>query len=283
MTYGRGAKASAQSLGEYGIIIALISVVCMSALILLGPNISTLLGNVSGALGQNQNLTAKPSSSPAVTAVDTTTVSSSSGTVTAPQPMAVSVQMDKKSGQIQLSNLENASGGKVITSSQGTKLAGLALLRLSQTATTNNGEPPDPVSLALIKQLAEFGQQMAAEEASLKLPPSTDPSSAAYAEYYNSGLSQQGLSNFLNTYDKLQQLIGNNPNYSNIMQQVNDYTGIATEITVNNYVKSYLPLAPSDIAQASRGTDITTKPLSVEFSPADIQAAMGQMAQLASP
>jgi hypothetical protein len=232
-------------------------------------------------LGQKQNQTAISTSTPVVTPVDTATVasSSSSGAGTASQPMAVSVQMDKKSGQIQLSNLENASGGKVITSSQGTKLAGLALLRLSQTAATNNGEPPDPVSLALIKQLAEFGQQMAAEEASLKLPPSTDPSSAAYAEYYNSGLSQQGLGNFVDTYDKLQQQIGSNPNYSNIMQQVNDYVGIATQITVNNYAKDYFPLS----TEAIRGTDITTKPLSVQFSPADIQAAMNQMSQITGP
>jgi pilus assembly protein Flp/PilA len=39
-----------QALAEYGLILALIAVVCVAALILLGGNISTTLGNIAGQL-----------------------------------------------------------------------------------------------------------------------------------------------------------------------------------------------------------------------------------------
>ena len=47
----RSTKNRGQSLAEYGLILALIAVACISALTTLGSNVATMMGNITGAIG----------------------------------------------------------------------------------------------------------------------------------------------------------------------------------------------------------------------------------------
>jgi hypothetical protein len=264
-------RVVAQSLAEYSLTIGLIAIISLAALMLLGKNINLLWAGLGNSLSEQD----------ATSSVATATPVSggSSGGTTPSDVKTVSFSMDAETGQLQMTNLENGGGGKITTSSQGTDLAALALLRLSNTATANDGEPADAETIGLIRQLAELGQKMAEQQASLKLPPSADRKSAAYKEFYYSGLVGTADS-FSQIYDKLNAQIGSQPKYSNLLKQVNDYTGIASQSTWMNYMKNY-GSNEANIALSVRGTNITTKELTTPFDPADIQAAMAKMAPLA--
>lgn len=264
-------RFAAQSLAEYSLTIGLIAIISLAALMLLGKNINLLWAGLGNSISEQDTTSSIATSAP--------TSSGSSGGVASSNARAVSFSMDAETGQIQMTNLENGGGGKITTSSQGTDLAALALLRLSNTATTNDGEPADPETIGLIRQLAELGQKMAEQQASLKLPPSADRKSAAYKEFYYSGLVGTADS-FSQIYDKLNAQIGGQTKYSNLLKQVNDYTGIASQSTWMNYMKNY-GSNEANIALSVRGTDITTKELTTPFDPADIKAAMEKMAPLA--
>lgn len=266
-------RVVAQSLAEYSLTIGLIAIISLAALMLLGKNINLLWAGLGNSLSEQDK-------APSVATATPVSGGASGGAGTTPSDVkTVSFSMDPETGQLQMTNLENGGGGKITTSSQGTDLAALALLRLSNTATTNDGEPADEETIGLIRQLAELGQKMAEQQASLKLPPSTDRKSAAYKEFYYSGLVGTADS-FSQIYDKLNAQIGSQPKYSNLLKQVNDYTGIASQSTWMNYMKNY-GSNEANIALSVRGTNITTKELTTPFDPADIQAAMAKMAPLA--
>lgn len=263
-------RLAAQSLSEYSLTIGLVAVISIAALMLLGKNIGMLWAGLGGSMGGGETVA---SVAPGVAA-------GASAEAGGGDAVSVSFSVDPKTGQIQMSSLENGGSGKITTSSQGTDLAALALLRLSNTATTDDGQPADPETLGLIQQLATLGSKMAEQQASLKLPASSDRASAAYREFYYSGLVESSKQ-FTQVYDQLNAQIGSQPKYSQLIKQVNDYTGIASQSTFRNYVQNY-GSSQENIARSVRGTDITTAALTTPFDPADIKTAMEKMAPLAT-
>ena len=276
----------AQTTSEYAMILALVAVICIAALTLLGKNINALLAGFGGSMPKSQSVTPPGGNNTTAVASTTTAAVPTAATATAATTTAVGVSMDASTGQIQLSNLDSGTSGKITTSSQGTELAALALQRLAKTALTDDGQPPDPVSLGLIQKLADLGHSLASEQSSITLPPPANSkasdylSSATYSQFYYSGMLQTA-DTFYNTYAQLDQLIGSNPRYSNIMSQVQDYAGLASSITHQNYIAEYNPAATaSGVSNSIQGTNYATNPANVQFDPADIHTAMTSMSQL---
>lgn len=269
-----------QSLTEYGLLITLVALIAVAALVLLGGSISETLASMMGpAQASAPAEQSSPPGSEKSKPPSTTTVEAQPPAA-APSEKQLGASYDPNSGIIVLSGLDSGSSGRVTTSSQGTEAAALALKRLSEIATKDDGTPADPDTLGILGDLAALGHKLAQQEGSLKMQPSTDTNSKAYLEYYNSGINDT-YNEYVALHRKLEGMLGSNPEYSNLMTQVQDYSGIISGIGAFNFISQYIEtdtltgsqMTLDHIRTGMVGTDLTLEPLSVPLEPLNMQTS----------
>lgn len=207
---------------EYGIILALVAVVCVSALILFGGSVQGTLGNVSskvgGGGGGTMSLLAPVSrpGNPAGTSL--ATYNPETGTITFPTSVSPSTNSS--------STATNA------TSVEGSVTAVSAQLReLAMNWKSSDGKPLDESIRNKILDLANRGQDIASmQEAAVKNPNDSEGNLQGLTD--KAGFYIQSHKALMADLGPLQ----NDPDFQALNKQIDTYSGIITAVNAKNFI-----------------------------------------------
>jgi Flp pilus assembly pilin Flp len=271
----RSTMEKGQGLNEYGLLLAVIAVASLSALSLLGGNISELFSGLPNLSIQ----TPKASSATPVTAQasspsvksseislisaqqDTGTVPSSTLTPTSTSASTIKVSFNPETGKIVFGGVDNGSGTSTTTSGMGdsqvTQMLAQILQQMAATGVAPDGTPIPDTLRNYINSTAIRGFAIADQESGYNAGSASVDSTSLNDSYQTFSYSMNSLLSSLAKY----------PDLSSVTALINNYGGVISSINYYNYLGGGDNVTNKNITGVI-GTPIDTSGITLDLSPA---------------